>query len=771
MVQLNANRFISRKDLAQKKKRSPYIDSRVRKETFLTRQMNACVRCRMQRNRCIPDPTNPTGPCKPCQEKLARMTRLPCLRYKVTDSILFRTGLDYMPFYKRHPMNGPTYGDFHINKEWVSATTRLLDITQDRGPVPLTLEVREFKPPSEENALDLKGRSMYYIPWAIVDAESAVRAVNAYADANVESYLDALLDDSNHLVWDVFHAAIRLSVFPTPNKLLRNVLRLWVVCRFIESGWRVCGNETLNAETLKDPFYDWISPPPYIDYQFASTVIQRVLEPLRLETLRGLQTLVLSNKPSNWYQIFLVSFILLHNYELQVLFQRQFAARRKAKARQRPFREDFDWKAPQVRKMAQLDTEQSLFMERSELMGIHGGYRSQPVDAHMFDVGSAAIALCDSIPDLHQIYFRHEGRFSVSPASREWPGRLTSGLAWDPSMISHESSYTYSLTATNIQEIENALESFKSLGLDGCDVRQSTFPLPTLGESLLRLAIDVHCGKGFINVRGLNPENYSPEDNILLFLGLSSYIGEVRARQDEDGNMLMHICDAKRSRESQQNRPIRFSSRASTFHTDTFCDILALQTRSNAARGGRHIISSSYTIYNKIAAIRPDLLEILATPNWSFDSRGELFECNSRSLLHYHGGNIILNLAREPLLGLKHIPRTENLPELLPKQREALDLIETFAQEGQLILATEPGDLTFINNHALLHSREAFEDSPEATRYLVRMWLKNKSLAWKLPRSLQIGNSRIYDDNELGNRWNVVAVPKLRFKLSERLSS
>jgi hypothetical protein len=111
-----------------------------------------------------------------------------------------------------------------------------------------------------------------------------------------------------------------------------DVLRLWVICRFIESGWRVCGNETLNAETLKDPFYDWISPPPYIDYQLASIVIHRVLEPLRLETLRALQKLVLANKSSNWYQIFLVSFILLHNYELQVLFQRQFAARRKATA-------------------------------------------------------------------------------------------------------------------------------------------------------------------------------------------------------------------------------------------------------------------------------------------------------------------------------------------------------------------------------------------------------------------------------------------------------
>jgi hypothetical protein len=57
---------------------------------------------------------------------------------------------------------------------------------------------------------------MYYIPWAIADAENAVRAVNAYADANVELYLNALLDESNHLVCDVFHAALRLSVFPTP---------------------------------------------------------------------------------------------------------------------------------------------------------------------------------------------------------------------------------------------------------------------------------------------------------------------------------------------------------------------------------------------------------------------------------------------------------------------------------------------------------------------------------------------------------------------------
>lgn len=82
---------------------------------------------------------------------------------------------------------------------------------------------------------------------------------------------------------------------------------------------------------------------------------------------------------------------------------------------------------------------------------------------------------------------------------------------------------------------------YTALGLDGSDVKQSTFPLPTLGGTLLRLAVDIHRGKGFLNIHGLNPADYSPEDNILLFLGLSSYIGEARARQDEDGNMLSMI--------------------------------------------------------------------------------------------------------------------------------------------------------------------------------------------------------------------------------------
>lgn len=139
--------------------------------------------------------------------------------------------------------------------------------------------------------------------------------------------------------------------------------------------------------------------------------------------------------------------------------------------------------------------------------------------------------------------------------------------------------------------------------------------------------------------------------------------------------------------------------------------------------------------------------------------------------MFYHGGRLILNFAQEPLRGLHDVQRPAGFPELSAKQSEVLDLIESIANGNKLTLDMELGDMTFINNHALLHSREAFEDIGDAKRHVVRLWLKNKSLAWKLPREIQFGNSRIYDDNELEPQWNIVPTPRLNFKLSERLCS
>ena len=41
-------------------------------------------------------------------------------------------------------------------------------------------------------------------------------------------------------------------------------------------------------------------------------------------------------------------------------------------------------------------------------------------------------------------------------------------------------------------------------------------------------------------------------------------------------------------------------------------------TRSTAATGGKCIIASAYTVYNVLAATRPDLVRTLARSDWPF---------------------------------------------------------------------------------------------------------------------------------------------------------
>lgn len=74
------------------------------------------------------------------------------------------------------------------------------------------------------------------------------------------------------------------------------------------------------------------------------------------------------------------------------------------------------------------------------------------------------------------------------------------------------------------------------LPLEG--VSKDTFPLPSLGQKLKTLAQTLTRGFGFFRICGLDPQRYSSRTNIVIYLGISSYVGEKRGRQDELGNML-----------------------------------------------------------------------------------------------------------------------------------------------------------------------------------------------------------------------------------------
>lgn len=77
-----------------------------------------------------------------------------------------------------------------------------------------------------------------------------------------------------------------------------------------------------------------------------------------------------------------------------------------------------------------------------------------------------------------------------------------------------------------------------ALGLDGDEVSRDTFPLPKLGPKLEQLSNDVYKGRGFTLIRGINPNDFSPEDLTMAYLGVQAYMADLRGRQDSRGNML-----------------------------------------------------------------------------------------------------------------------------------------------------------------------------------------------------------------------------------------
>lgn len=104
-----------------------------------------------------------------------------------------------------------------------------------------------------------------------------------------------------------------------------------------------------------------------------------------------------------------------------------------------------------------------------------------------------------------------------------------------------------------------------------------------------------------------------------LLLGLSSYVGSARGKQDSTGAVLAHIKDLTVSHAHEQGGigASVYTTDKQVFHTD-LGDLIALMAIQTAAKGGVSRISSAGKVYNDIAATRPDLIHTLAEP-WPID--------------------------------------------------------------------------------------------------------------------------------------------------------
>ncbi|KAI0486065.1 hypothetical protein F4859DRAFT_527942 [Xylaria cf. heliscus] len=321
---------------------------------------------------------------------------------------------------------------------------------------------------------------------------------------------------------------------------------------------------------------------------------------------------------------------------------------------------------------------------------------------------------------------------SLADLPSGYPPRICHSFAWTPADFVDEASFVYRLSVAEQTELRRAKDDFKAQELDGNLVSRDNFHLPTLGPKLQALGEDLYSGKGFHVIRGLNPCDYSVEDLAIIRLGIQAYIAEQCGRQDHRGNMLVHIV-ADNSSEIKLGHH-RHSTSAISFHNEESGDVISWLTRGTSKTGGRCIIAPAYTIYNILAAHRPDVIRTLTKSDWPIAL--PRFQC--RPLMFYHDSKLIMNFGRTPLLGSATHPRPEHLPRLNDRQYEALNLVEAIARALQMEIKTCSGDMHFINNFTILHRREGFVDgaSPDEKRHLVRMRLRSSSMGWSIPESL-----------------------------------
>ncbi len=304
--------------------------------------------------------------------------------------------------------------------------------------------------------------------------------------------------------------------------------------------------------------------------------------------------------------------------------------------------------------------------------------------------------------------------------------KLSNARTWHGPDIQDDPSWLMPLTPDDIAEVDAALRHVQSLSLD-IPFTPAQFPLQKLAAELDTIPDRLENGPGVVLIRGLPRERYTTQECGLIYWGFGVHFG-TPVSQNTRGHLLGHVRDEGRTMKDRTARGYQTREKMD-FHSDQLpVDALGLFCVRTSKSGGASALTSVESVHNAILEERPDLLEVLYQP-FNIDWRGEepqgeqpWYHC---PMFSFAGGKVTSRItSRAYFDGLTRFGPDLGLTDI---QREALDFVQVVAnrQELRLRMYFQEGDIQFINNHAILHAREAFEDheDPELKRHLLRMWI------------------------------------------------
>ena len=315
-------------------------------------------------------------------------------------------------------------------------------------------------------------------------------------------------------------------------------------------------------------------------------------------------------------------------------------------------------------------------------------------------------------------------------------------------MADHPERWLYTLTAGDIADLEQAARHCLSLDRDIGEITKADFPLQQFDRHLDQLSRTLLHGVGVEVMRGLPIAGYDQALAATIFCGIGAHLGSARS-QNAEGHILGHVRDIG-ARADDPNARIYQTAARQTFHTDS-ADVVGLLCFREANEGGRSLLVSAVSIFNRMFRERPDLVEKLFDPI-ATDRRGEIPDGAKPfveiPVLNWHDGQLTVFYQRQYIDSAQ---RFDGAMRLTAEHIEALDCFDALANDPELHfgMQLEPGDMQFVYNHSQLHDRTGFVDwpDPDKRRHLMRLWISMPG-----DRSLPECFRQRYGSIEIGNR-------------------
>ena len=296
-------------------------------------------------------------------------------------------------------------------------------------------------------------------------------------------------------------------------------------------------------------------------------------------------------------------------------------------------------------------------------------------------------------------------------------------LSWDKSLTNSKNKFLVSLSSSTINQIIKNRST-----LEKNDPNQ--FKL--LKDEILTFKKILITGPGFFIIDGKNLNIFSNKEMEQLFSIISQALGDLYIQNIKNEKLVIITDEGKSMKTGGRYHQTK---EGGSFHTDSpqwskVPDFIGLLCIRPAKVGGISKFVSAYTIHNQFSKTNPNFLNFVYD-NFHFDKRGEFKENESPTtfepIFKYHDKQLMFRYLRN------YIDAGQKIAEkpLTNEQNNILDELDKIIHNEKFSVSYDlkKFDMTFFNNHRIIHGRTSFEDfsDTEKKRFMIRSWIKDNS--------------------------------------------